>query len=788
MSKISSLCLCALVVLTWTASSDARETQSFDAHWQFHLGDIDSASEDGFDDSSWRTLDLPHDWSIELPFDQHAPAGGAGAFIPTGVGWYRKHFTIPSSDANKKIFVEFDGVTSNADVYINGKHLGHRPYFGFSFSYDLTPHLNFGDKENVLAVRVDNSKQPASRWYTGSGINRHVRLAIADPIHFGSSSLFVSAPEVTDARAKIHFDADVINDDVTTRPVQVAFAIFDRSGKVVAAKDTEVRNISAAENAHFSGDVDLPAPHRWDIADPFRYIATVTANVGKVDSDTVATRFGIREFHFDPDTGFWLNGKNFKLKGVCVHEDLSALGTAVPMGAWRQRLLALRELGVNAIRTAHNPPAPQFLDLCDQMGFLVMDEMFDCWTVAKTPYDYHLYFRDNYLKDTRDTVRRDRNHPCVILWSAGNEIHDTPHAEIAKPILEALVKDFHENDPTRPVTQALFRPNVSHDYEDGLADLLDVVGQNYRENEILAAHAQKPSRKIVGTENGHDRKIWLACRDHPEYSGQFLWTGLDYLGESREWPIISSTSGLIDRIGFPRVMGYERQSWWSDKPMVFMTRRVPPPSRERENLGGFEPLRRPQVLFADWTPTDLAPHEETVEVYSNCPGVELFLNDQSLGTKERAADESPRVWKVWFAPGVLRAVGNDKDKIVASHELKTAGPAAKILLTSNASAISPTWDDVALVTATVVDEHDVPVPMASNEITFTAGGSGFVYAVDNADPRSHESFRGKVRHAYQSRCQAVVKATAESGDITLSATSPNLAEAKVVIHAVKESK
>ena len=308
-----------------------------------------------------------------------------------------------------------------------------------------------------------------------------------------------------------------------------------------------------------------------------------------VDEDAVP--FGIREFRFDAATGFWLNGRNFKIKGVCLHHDGGAFGAAVPLRVWERRLEILKRLGVNAIRTAHNPPAPEFLDLTDRMGFLVMDEMFDSWTVAKNPYDYHRYFNEWSRIDTRDIVRRDRNHPSIIVYSAGNEIRDTPKAELAKTILRGLVDVFHENDPTRPVSQGLFRPNVSRDYDNGLADILDVVGQNYRENEILAAHRQKPTRKILGTENTHDRNAWLALRDNAPYAGQFLWSGIDYLGEARAWPGIGFPFGLLDRTGTPRPRAFERQSWWSDEPMVHITRRVAPRRRLRRPIPVMNPTR-----------------------------------------------------------------------------------------------------------------------------------------------------------------------------------------------------
>jgi beta-galactosidase len=415
-----------------------------------------------------------------------------------------------------------------------------------------------------------------------------------------------------------------------------------------------------------------------------------------------------------------------------------------------------------------------------------MDEMFDCWTVGKNKYDYHLYFNEWSKTDTADTVHRDRNHPSIILYSAGNEIHDTPKADLAKRILASLIEVFHANDPTRPVTQALFRPNVSHDYQNGLADMLDVVGQNYRENEIIAAHQEKPTRKILGTENGHDRRGWLALRDTPAYAGQFLWTGIDYLGESREWPIVAAGSGLLDRTGMPRPMGYERQSWWSDRPMVYVTRRIAPPRRTPSDPG-FEPLRRPQVLFPDWTPPNLQPHDEDVEVYSNCQRVELFLNGQSLGSQSLPADASPRKWKVSFAPGALKAVASNDGKELATHELRTAGQPAKILLAAERSRLTPAWDDVCYVNATVVDDHGTIVPNASQLVTFKLTGPGVIAAVDSANNFSHEPFHSNQRLAYQGRCFAILRAKAP-GELTLTASAPGLSSNTITVSVDEKEK
>ncbi|HEX3232101.1 MAG TPA: glycoside hydrolase family 2 TIM barrel-domain containing protein, partial [Pyrinomonadaceae bacterium] len=580
-------------------------SKSFDSDWRFQRGELDGADKIEFDDSAWRTLDVPHDWSIEGPFDKDNPTRGSGGFLPAGIGWYRKHCTLPTNDANRRVFIEFDGVMANSDVWINGFHLGRRPYGYVSFSYELTGHLNFENKPNVLTVRADNSGQPASRWYSGAGIYRHVRLVITGPVHVPQWGTFVTTPKINDQEASVHVSSAIINQDNKPHVFSIQTRIIAPTGEVFARSETPNRKIEPGESLNVERDLTVRNPRRWDLAHPYMYQMVTTVRETSPDKgisvDEETTPFGIREFKFDADTGFWLNGQNFKLKGVCIHHDGGAFGAAAPLRVWERRLEILRELGVNAIRTAHNPPSPEFLDLCDRMGFIVMDEMFDCWTVAKNPHDYHLYFKDWSIIDTRDTVRRDRNHPSIVVYSAGNEIHDTPKPEIAKPILASLVAAFHAEDPSRPVTQALFRPNVSHDYDNGLADLLDVVGQNYREDEILAAHKQKPARKILGTENRHDRPVWLALRDNRPYAGQFLWTGIDYLGEAPAWPIVGHGSGLIDRTGRIRPLGFQRQSWWSDKPMVFITRRVAPTALSPTDPG-YQPdpqRRQQQVLFPD---------------------------------------------------------------------------------------------------------------------------------------------------------------------------------------------
>jgi beta-galactosidase len=777
---LTLLVFCPRLVLA-AVDVDIPRTLNFDHDWQFRLGDASGAEQPAYDDSTWRKLDVPHDWSIAGPFSETNRTGGAGAFLPAGIGFYRKQFTLPDSAAGRRVSVEFDGVMANSDVWINGQLLGHRPNGYVSFAYDLTPFLRPAGGTNVLAVRADNSPQPASRWYTGAGIYRHVRLVVTDPIHLERWSTFASTPQVESNQATVHVKATVTNESNSPRPISVRFTLVDPRRRLTAEATAPEQTIAPGTAAIFAQDLVVKNPQRWDLDQPSLYQATAEVRDGKnaLDDDTV--RFGIRQAVFEANTGFWLNGRNFKIKGVCLHADGSAFGAAVPLAVWERRLAALKELGVNAIRTAHNPPAPDFLDLCDRMGFLVIDEFFDCWTVGKNPYDYHLYFTNWSQADARDTIRRDRNHPSIILYSVGNEIHDTPRAVLAIDILSGLVKVCHENDPTRPVTQALFRPNVSHDYDDGLADLLDVIGTNYRDSELLAAHDAKPSRKIIGTEQRHDRATWLACRDHPEHAGQFLWTGIDYLGESRRWPVIAAGSGLLDRTAVARPLGYERQSWWSDRPMVFIARRTAATETAPADPG-FTPLDRRQGLYGDWTPADSGPHEEKLEVYSNCEQVELWLNGKSVGSKMLPSDASPRAWTVSFEPGTLKAVGRDHGKVSADFELRTAGKPAAIVLAADRPTLSSSWDDVAFVSATVVDDHGVVVPNAQDLITFHVSGPGAIAVVDSADNSSHEAFQASQRHAFQGRCFAMLKA-AGVGRIILAASAPGLRETTVSVMA-----
>ncbi|HEY8689605.1 MAG TPA: glycoside hydrolase family 2 TIM barrel-domain containing protein [Chitinophagaceae bacterium] len=761
--------LCAGLLVNISAQIQTRKIVSFDADWRFLKADNEGTEKISFDDSKWRKLDVPHDWSIEGPYDRNNPTSRGGGYLPAGIGWYRKTFSLDDSYNNKKVSIQFDGVMANSDVWINGFHLGKRPYGYISFVYDLTGHLNIGKgKTNVLAVRADNSIQPASRYYTGAGIYRHVKMIATNPVHLDQWSVFITTSQATSQKAVVNVKSKVVNQSSKSADVIVEISILDASGKTVKTAESK-QTIAAGKDVDVSQDIEVANPQLWYFDKPVLYKAVTKIHLANSIVDDEINPFGIRTAKFEAATGFWLNDKNIKLKGVCLHHDGGAVGAAVPTGVWRRRLALLKQAGVNAIRTSHNPVAPEFLDLCDQMGFAVMDETFDTWTAKKPNGEngYNLYFTQWWDKDTRDMVLRDRNHPSIVIYSVGNEIHD----DLNSPDGFKKYKDqqdlIHLYDGTRPVTMALFRPAVSHAYTSGLAQMMDVVGQNYRENELIAAHEAHPDWKVIGTENTHVLNMWLALRDKPYMAGQFLWTGFDYLGEEN-WPLTTNTQGLFDRIGTWKPTAYQRQSWWSDKPVVHIV-------RKDDNAGAGK-------WVDNWTPTDFGTYDDArIQIYSNCDDVELFLNGKSLGSKHKPADDSPRDWSVPFEKGSLKAVGKNNGKEVATEEYKTAGAPAKIVVSTDQSSLTNNWNDVAFVYATIVDANGVICPNEDSKIKFTIEGNGVVDAVDNGNTSSHDIYQASEYPAFNGRCLALVKTKATSGKIVVKASAANLQNGSATI-------
>ncbi|WP_281299341.1 glycoside hydrolase family 2 TIM barrel-domain containing protein [Flavobacterium limnophilum] len=770
--KLLTLAFLLLFLATATnVFSQARKTINFDNNWQFIKEDVSGAEKPSFNDAQWTKLNVPHDWSIEGPYDRANPSGRGGGYLPTGIGWYRKTFTVDKADAQRICTIEFDGVMANSDVWINGKHLGKRPYGYTSFAYDLTPYLNF-DKPNVIAVRADNSIQPASRYYTGAGIYRHVRLVTVNPTHFKHWGTFITTPVATAAKGIINLKAEIENKG-TAGDYKLQIDIVDDKGTVVKTVES-VKNIAANASGLISQDIEIKNPKLWGFDAPNLYTANTKLYSGKTLIDNQSIPFGIKKAEFIAETGFWLNGKNLKLKGVCLHHDGGAVGSAVPLGVWVERFKKLKEVGVNAIRTSHNPVAPEFLDLCDQMGFAVMDETFDTWNSAKHNGEkgYNLYFTDWWEQDTRDMILRDRNHPSIVIYSIGNEIHDDlsyPEGYKKYKMQEDLVKKY---DDSRPVTMALFRPANSKVYLSGFAEQMDVVGQNYRENELIAAHEAHPNWKVIGTENTHVLNQWLALRDKPYMAGQFLWTGYDYLGEA-DWPETTNNQGLFDRAGNWKQQALQRDSWWSTEPVVHIV-------RKSENAGAGN-------WVADWTPNDFDTYDNAkVEVYSNCDEVELFLNDKSLGSLKKPANDSPREWNVTFEEGTIKAIGKNNDKIVAQEAFTSAGKPAKIILSKSKPTLANNWDDVSFITATIVDDKGTRCANADNLIQFSITNSGKLIGVDNGNIISHEDYLSPERHAFAGKAIAIMKAAQDAGKIEIKASAEGLEAGSILVEIVAE--
>ena len=767
--KIISLGLVLLSSMAVKAQSESgRQTILFDKDWVFIQSDAGGAEKMSFDDSKWKKVDVPHDWSILGMVDHNAATGRGGGFLPSGIGWYRKHFELNTADAQKRVFITFDGIMANSDVWVNGYHLGKRPYGYTSLNYELTGHINFG-RGNVISVKADNTIQPASRYYTGAGIYRHVHLTLTEPLHIDTYGVYITTPKVNTQTATVHIQTVIFNSARETQNITVETGLADPDNKQTPVVSSKSVSVGSGKTITVDQDIIVTTPKLWDLEHPVLYKAASKVKTDGKVTDMQTTIFGIREAKFDAAQGFLLNGKKVLIKGVCLHHDGGAVGAAVPLSVWERRLKLLKEAGANGIRTSHNPVSPEFLDLCDKMGFLVMDENLDTWTAKKQHAEngYGQFFNEWWDKDTRDMVLRDRNHPSVVIYSVGNEIHDNLNDSIGFKKYRDLQNLVHQYDPSRAVTMALFRPAISKVYTNGLAAMMDVVGQNYRENELVAAHEAHPTWKVIGTENGHTLQAWLALRNNAFMAGQFLWTGVDYLGEA-DWPSVVNGQGLFDRTGGWRPLTYQRQSWWATQPVVHIV-------RKQENAGQ-------GTMVADWTPTDFDTYDDArVSVYSNCDEVELFLNGKSLGAKPKSADDSPRDWNVTYEKGTIKAVGKNKGREVATEELKTAGEPAKIMLSVDKSRIANSWDDLSYVTATVVDAKGIPCPIADKVVSFSATGSGLVTATDNGSLSNQESVTSPERHTFNGKCVALIKANAPSGKITVKATAPGLESSSVTI-------
>jgi len=779
-----------------TLTPSVRVVENADTGWLFSHGDFANAAMPPFDDSSWERIDLPHDWSAAGPFS--ADLGSGNGYAPGGVAWYRRHFTVPAVLEGRIGTVEFDGAYDHAEVWINGHFVGGRPYGYSSFELPLTPHLRFGDTGNVLAVRVDHSRFADSRWYTGSGIYRHVRLRLTDPLHVAHWGTFVSTPVVTQDSATVWVETTIANaSDAAREFVLETEVVF---GGIVVARASTPGTIDAGDRAPITRTLTVTRPELWSPDSPSPYVLRERVRVGDAVVDNVETTFGIRSIRFDPDDGFFLNGLPLKLKGVCLHHDAGSVGAAVPVAVWERRLRTLKALGVNAIRTSHNPPAPELLDLADALGFLVKDEAFDEFTPAKNKwvegwnagvpsrFGYAESFEAWSVRDVEDMVRRDRNHPSVIMWSIGNEV-DYPNDPFTHPVLgdryrpwnppaenlvahaRPLIDAIHALDATRPVTMALASAPMSDAV--GLGAMLDVVGYNYQESRYAEDHATYPERFLFGSETGHSVESWAIVRDNDYVAGQFLWTGIDYLGEARAFPNRASGAGLLDLAGFRKPRAFLRESLWSSVPMVYAAA-MPAAGPGRGGRGGGA---GPQEHW-NWP----AGSTVRVQVYTNAAEVDLRLNGRSLGRKRADEAEAGVLdWEVPYEPGVLEARARANGALVAEFALRTAGPARRVELVRDDSAVLPGSERTLQVEYRLVDDRGVRVQDADVPVTFAIEGPGRLLGIGNGDLRDVDSPVDPIHRTWQGRGLLILQLGEEAGPVIVRASAPGLEPAELVV-------
>ena len=774
--------------------------QKFNDGWLFRLEDDSTFKQKAYEDTKWRKLDLPHDWSIE---GQISPdLASCTGYLPGGIGWYRKHFKV--SDKQARHYIYFEGVYNRSEVYLNGHLLGKRPNGYISFMYDLTPYLKEGE-DNVLAVRVDHSRSADSRWYTGSGIYRDVWMVSAGDIHFAQWGIGWKATSLTDRRATVAVDVEVQKHVEASGKLEVKTSLFDAEGKEVAKASRKIAD-GKVGTAKETLTLRVNKPNRWDLDTPYLYtLKTELLADGKL-IDAAETNVGLRTLEFDPNKGFALNGRWMKVKGVCLHHDAGVLGAVVPPEVWERRLLNLKKyIGVNAIRLSHNPQAPVLYDLCDRLGLLVMDEASDEWEFPKRKWikgwnkgepgyqGSYDFFEEWIERDVTDMVRRDRNHPSVFLWSIGNEV-DYPNDPYSHPVLDGttinqpmfggykpdapdamrigviaqrLAACVRAVDTSRPVTGALAGVVMSN--QTAYPEAVDVVGYNYTENRYDEDHATYPDRIIYGSETGSGIDTWHAVRDRDFIFGQFIWTGTDYLGEAGAWPSRGLGTGLLDFASQPKPRAWFRASMWREEPVTY---------------AGTYPKNR-WVSPDAWDVWNYEPGQEIrVVCYTNAPQARLMLNGKEVGTMKPYDDKSGIIyWDIPYEAGELVAEGCDASgKVLSSYTLRTTGRPYAIRVKADRETLSA-GKATAHIEIEVVDEKGLPVKLADNEITCRVEGPARLLGLENGANNDMSEHRDNRQRVHMGRLLAYIQTTGELGDIRITFTSPLLQKAEVVIKA-----
>lgn len=774
----------------------AYNNQLFNFGWKFKLGDDLNAQLNDFDDSNWRTLDLPHDWSIEGNVKFKNPSGNDGGYFPAGIGWYRKSFHVAASQKDVNTTVYFEGVYMNSEVYINGKSLGIYPYGYTSFSYDLTPYLVYG-KINTIVVKVDNSKQKNSRWYTGSGIYRNVWLISKHNISVPKWGIGIKTENISAKVATVRLNTTIENKNSSSAEVLVKTTIFDTAGTLIA-KSQQRLETSKLDKKSLETVMTVKNPKLWSPDNPSLYIARVEVLKGKQLLDRVDTRFGIRSVTFTSKNGLILNGKTIKLNGGNVHHDNGSLGAAAYDRAEIRKAELLKAAGFNAVRSSHNPPSTKFLEACDSIGLFVIDESFDGWRSKKTDYDYAMYFDQWAKKDVQAMVLRDRNHPSIILWSIGNEIIERkePRAVTTAKMLRDAIKEI---DKTRPVVSAMTTWDNDWEIFDSLMAQHDVAGYNYQLHRAPKDHQRVPERIIVQTES-YPRDAfanWKLVNDHPYIIGDFVWTAMDYLGESGigRWyytgevtgehydrdlfPWHGAYCGDIDLTGSRKPISYYRDLLYNKGPKLHLAVREPNP----EPLHIHETLWSVWPTWDSWTWNGFEGKDLAVEVYSSYPKVRLYLNGLAVGEKFTGENEKfMATFHVSYVAGELKAVALDQtNKEVEVRILNTASKPTQIRLKADRNHIKATGIDLSYITAEIIDGQGTVCPAEMDRISFEIEGPGLLVGIDNANLKDTELYKGSSRKVWKGRALGIVRGLPQTGNIQVKVKYPGIPEAKIVL-------
>jgi len=797
----------SLLLAVFVTLSCQRQTKeyprnlNFDEGWKFRLGELTNASDIASDDSQWKSLDLPHDWSVELPFSKEKGEIATGQLLG-GTGWYRKTFKLQPDQDKKIINLYFEGAYMETEVWLNGKKIDYHPYGYTSFFCDITPYCHPVGKENILAVKV-SSLGKNSRWYAGAGIYRHVWMVTTNPLHFDNQGIFITTPSVTEDKAVVHFSADIVNEAETAKGIEALIHIIDSSQKVVVEKTVAVNELKKGEKTTVNEDIEITNPALWSVESPNLYSAVVSIKTGDRVSDETAASFGIRSISFDSQKGFLLNGKSLKLKGGCIHQDNGLLGVAAIDRAEERKAELLKANGFNAVRCAHNPPAPKFLEACDRLGLLVIDEAFDQWQKMKNPEDYHRFFDDRHEKDLTSMVKRDRNHPSIIMWSIGNEIPERADSS-GVAIAKALKDIIHKHDTTRPVTAAICdfwdNRNLKWEKDSEKAFLsLDVGGYNYKWDKYERDMKLFPDRVIWGSESyPMERAInWDLVEKYPAVIGDFVWTGIDYLGESGighatdvkkgekepplfiSWPWFNAWCGDIDICGNKKPQSLLRDIVWNES-KIAMAIHKPVPEGYSEIIS---PWGWPDE-YPEWNWKGFENKPLDVRVFTRNPSVRLYLNGKMLGEKKISTDGKAKYtasFSVPYLPGELKAVCVESGAVKDSVIIRTAGAPAKIRLTPDRSTIGSSRNCLSYVQIELIDKDGLIVPDADCKVSLSASGQGEIAAAGNASPTDMESFRSLTPKTFHGKALAIVRPTGKSGTILLKATAEGLPDTSVEI-------